>query len=138
MSPRTPTTTAEDSNMWPTRSTIPTDSCSMGLAETLRPSLPTTPQSQTFSACSASRLPMGQTNWLKYDSFGRLKEAYDFKGQHRLIRYDHLGRVTTNFWFATGAAYPSDSTEYRYDHLGRLTNITERSGTDASNTYVAW
>jgi hypothetical protein len=48
-----------------------------------------------------------------------------------------LGRVATNFWFAYGASSPSNSTEYYYNTLGQLTNITERSGDDASSTYVA-
>jgi RHS repeat-associated protein len=54
-----------------------------------------------------------------------------------VLRYDRLGRVATNFWFAFGENYPSNSVEYYYNVLGQLTNITERSGTDASSTYVA-
>jgi RHS repeat-associated protein len=86
-----------------------------------------------FGHQTATRLPLGQTNLLKYDTFGRISETYDFKGQKRLTRYDSLGRVATNFWFAAGASYPSNSTEYYFNALGQLTNITERFGTNASS-----
>src|SRR5213076_2536258 len=39
--------------------------------------------------------------------------------------------------FANGESYPSNSTEYYYNTLGQLTNITERSGTNSSSTWVA-
>jgi YD repeat-containing protein len=63
------------------------------------------------------RLPIGQANWVKYDAFGRLSETWDFKGQRKLTRYNRLGRVATKFWFATGATYPSNSTEYYFNVL---------------------
>src|SRR5256885_9044243 len=53
------------------------------------------------------------------------------------MHYDKLGRPATNFWFEAGASYPSNSVEYYYNALGQLTNITERSGDDASSTYFA-
>src|SRR5438045_3914321 len=82
-------------------------------------------------------MPMAQTNWTKYDSSGRVTNQSDFKGQLKVTRYDWLGRVATNFWFETGASYPSNSVEYYYNSLGQLTNITERAGTAASSTYFA-
>jgi YD repeat-containing protein len=72
---------------------------------------------------------------LKIDALGRVSEQYDFKKQRKLVRYDRLGRVATNFWFESASDYPSNSTEYYYNALGQLTNITERAGTDASSTY---
>jgi hypothetical protein len=72
---------------------------------------------------------------LKIDALGRVSEQYDFKKQRKLVRYDRLGRVATNFWFESASDYPSNSTEYYYNALGQLTNITERAGADASSTY---
>ncbi|PWU16134.1 MAG: hypothetical protein C5B50_14070, partial [Verrucomicrobia bacterium] len=90
-----------------------------------------------FSRETARVLPSGQTNWIKYDKFSRVSDAYDFKLQRKQTRYDRLGRVATNFWFAAGASYPSNSTEYYYNTLGQLTNTIERAGTAASDTYTA-
>ena len=79
---------------------------------------------------------MGQTETNLYNSKGQLWKHIDFKGQTNEMRYDRFGRRATNFWFAHGSAYPSNSTEYYYDTFGQLTNITERSGSDASSTYA--
>jgi RHS repeat-associated protein len=84
------------------------------------------------------RLPTsGETNYIVYDAFGRITNRFDFKKQLQISRYDRFGRVATNFWFAFGASYPSNSTEYYYNVLGQLTNIIERVSTNASASYVA-
>jgi RHS repeat-associated protein len=90
-----------------------------------------------FGRPIATRLPLSQTNWIKYNALGQVSNQFDFKGQLKLMRYDRLGRPATNFWFEAGASYPSNSVEYYYNSLGQLTNITERAGTNASSTYFA-
>jgi uncharacterized protein RhaS with RHS repeats len=90
-----------------------------------------------YGRAIAQRLPGSQTNWTIYNTLGQVTNQYDFKGQRKEIRYDRLGRVATNYWFAAGASYPSNCTEYYYNVLGQLTNMIERSGTDASSGYVA-
>ncbi len=78
----------------------------------------------------------GTTNF--YNSLGQLTNQIDFKGQQKQTRYDRFGRVTNHYYFATPtSAYPSNAVSYRYNHLGQLTNITERTGTEAANGYVA-
>jgi hypothetical protein len=68
---------------------------------------------------------------------GRVSNRLDFKHQMQLTRYDRLGRAATSFWFAAGASYPSNSSEYYYNGLGQLTTNILRSGTDASVTYAS-
>jgi len=83
-------------------------------------------------------LPMGgngETN--TYNHLGQLTNRFDFKGQRTRYIYDRFGRTATNYFFATGEAYPSNSVAYFYNHLGQLTNIIECFGDDASSGYIA-
>jgi RHS repeat-associated protein len=74
-------------------------------------------------------LPMGQTETNVYNALGQLWRHYDFKGQREEFAYDSFGRVKAKFFFAVGAAQPTNATCYVYDSLGRVQKIIERSGT---------
>lgn len=108
--------------------------------ETIDPKVHSTTNSYDQFGREVSRwLPMGGASTTNhYNALGQLTNQVDFKGQRKQTRYDRFGRVGTNYYFATlTSTYPSNTVVYLYNQLGQLTNITERSGTDASTGYVA-
>lgn len=108
--------------------------------ESIDPKVHSTTNSYDAFGREVSRwLPMGGAGTTNhYNTLGQLTNQVDFKGQRKQIRYDHFGRVGTNFYFTSlTATHPSNTVVYLYNHLGQLTNITERIGADASSGYVA-
>ena len=65
-------------------------------------------------------LPLLQTNLNAYNGLGQLTNAVDYKGQSSRLVYDSLGRVATNFLYATGANTPGQTNVFLYDANGRL------------------
>src|SRR5260370_42490087 len=85
-----------------------------------------------FGRQAGQGLPLGQTNYNVFNSKGQLWKQYDFKLQRTEFVYDNFGRVKAKFLFPTGATTPGNAVCYKFNPLGQLTQITERSGADAT------
>lgn len=89
-----------------------------------------------FGRRISERLPLGQTNYTTFNSFGQMATNYDFEGQRTEFYYDQYGRLTNKFYFYSGQTHPSNAVSYAYNQLNQVTNIIERYGADADNSYA--
>jgi RHS repeat-associated protein len=96
----------------------------------------TTNEFDAFSRQFSQRLPGTQTNLALYNSLGQLKTNYDFMGQRTELRYDQFGQLTNTYYFVPGQTHPSNAVSYAYDQLGRVTDVIQRYGSDAANSYT--
>jgi RHS repeat-associated protein len=68
-------------------------------------------------------LPMGQSESMTYDAFGRLSTQTDFANLQTVYHYDALGRVYEKDY--SGGSNPSETVSYQFDSLGRENQITD-------------
>jgi hypothetical protein len=68
---------------------------------------------------------MGQEEINSFDSYGRLQDHTDFKGQQDVYHYDSLGRNDTQTFYAAGSQTAGETMTFSFDNLDRPYQIVD-------------